>query len=221
MTTTFSNPLRVALALTILAVAASSASAQIQAYHHRSTVYGDHLGGLAEVIHADGLAARNHAKAYQTLVRAEREREQLRQEQFAAYHYEQQLRQQQIQRKADENRARRALEAQRLEQSAQYLLQDVQNKSHVWPAALRQPEFAGHLLQVESILRDWDAGYPSDRRALRFIAEELREEIAQASHVDFLDRVAAMDTIKQIDVLARLRDLPSGGNSNGQQLARR
>ena len=59
-------------ALTLIAAAAPIVSAQVVAYRHRSTVLGDHLAGYAEVLHADGLNARNRALAYQTTIRTER-----------------------------------------------------------------------------------------------------------------------------------------------------
>ncbi|MDC0936133.1 hypothetical protein OAS39_07585, partial [Pirellulales bacterium] len=62
---------------------------------------------------------------------------------------------------ANANRRRQQAEAAQLEQASQVLLEDVQSRRHVWSKALRRPEFAGYMLQVESILRDWSAGYPS------------------------------------------------------------
>ena len=217
-----------AVALLAVIALASSASAQILSYHHRSTVLGDHLGGYAEVLHADGANARNRALAYRTMVRAEREREVLRQEQLAAYHYEQEFHQQQIRQRAAENRRRQELESQQLEQSSQFLLEDVQLKRNVWPKALRQAEFAGYMLQVESILRDWSAGYASDRRALRMISEELRTAITGTPNVNFEDRVDAMQTLKKIEHLAHRRETapvngprPEGHGNAGPQLAKR
>lgn len=209
------------LAAGALVSIASNASAQVVAYHHRSTVLGDHLSGYAEVLHADGLNARNRAVAYQRFIRAEREREQLRQERLAAYHYEQEFAAAQIRAKAADNRARQQQQTDQLRESSERLLRDVKLRRNVWPAALRSDEFAGRMLQIESILRAFDAPYPSDIRALRIASEELRTELSEASHLDHQDRTEAIATVKRIEYLAYEGvDLPSSRRPN-TQLAQR
>ncbi|QDS99834.1 hypothetical protein [Adhaeretor mobilis] len=196
------------LALTAVTatLAASSATAQVVSYHHHSTVAGDYLGGYAEAVHAEGLNVRNRAYAYRVLVAAEREREALRQERDTAYRYESELDRKEIARRAEINRERRRLKAEQLNEDAQYLLEDVQNRRHIWPEALREPQYAGHRLQIESILRDWDTGYPGDRRSLEIVVTELRDQLDATTTADHLSHRDAVSTLRQLEVLALRRD---------------
>lgn len=186
----------------------SACSAQVMMYHHRSTVLGDHLAGYAEMLQADGLNALNHAQADSIWVRSQRELEQLRQERLAAYHYEKQWQEEQIRDKAAENRDRQQRAQQQLQRESSQLLQDVQHGRHIWPRVLQSPAISGYMLQIESILRNWDDGYPSDRRALRLAADELRLIVANADSFRFHDRVEAIRTLKRIATLAERRDMP-------------
>jgi len=194
------------LAVAAATLAASTASAQVVSYRHHSTIAGDYLGGYAEAVHAEGLNIRNRAYAYRVLVAAEREREALRQERDTAYRYESELDRKEVARRAEINRERRRLKAEQLNEDAQYLLEDIQNRRHIWPEALREPQYAGHRLQIESIVRDWDTGYPGDRRSLEIVVTELRDHLDANTTANHLSHREAVDTLRQLEALSLRRD---------------
>ncbi|RIK86665.1 MAG: hypothetical protein DCC67_02690 [Planctomycetota bacterium] len=186
-------------------IGAAEATAQVVAYHHRSTVFGDHAAGAAELVRAYGAFLRDEAAAAQQWVSVAAARDQLYY-QRGEYHYRlKQLEQQYIQQKAARNRERQQLNAAAEEAAAERLLQSTQHGVPVWPAALQQPKFAGSMTLIESLLQNWSAegaASPAYRRALATEAGVLRARVAADTTIDFNGRVEAVRTLKRLQLLA-------------------
>jgi hypothetical protein len=83
------------------------------------------------------------------------------------------------------------------------------------------PKFATSMTTIESLLRNWspeDTTGDAYRRALATEAGVLRTRIASDQSIDHASRVAAVKTLRQLQVLSTL---PGAGSVGGQQLASR
>jgi hypothetical protein len=119
--------------------------------------------------------------------------------------YEMQLRR--IQDKYSANQQRRERRQAETAAAARRLVDAVRQGQPTWPAAFSRPEFAGATNQIELILADWPGASGSTQaanaRAIAAIASQLRTELAQRREtISHLDRVRAMQTVRQLDYLA-------------------
>jgi hypothetical protein len=200
----------------VTATASSSAVAQVVAYHHRSTVYGDWTAGAAELVGAQGRAAVDYARAYEISVRADHNLEDLRQKRLQAHLYEREYRIQMQREKTAERRQRQASEEVSQAQTARELILGVQHGTLAWPVALQRPEYAHSMRMIESILANWspasDTSFRAYRSALATEAGVLRVKISSSDRgISFLEKVAAVRTLKTLQWMASADVAPADG----------
>jgi hypothetical protein len=221
MTRTITTAAFAALALTI---AASTASAQVLAYDHHSTAFGDFFAGKAELALAQGQFLVNQSVAAQNWVQAAAASDQL-QYQRAEYRWNlKQMELKYMEDRAAAARQRASLKSASEEASARQLVESAKHGGVIWPVALTQPKFAGSMTLVDSILRNWtpnDSSSDAYRRALATEVGVLRNQIANDKSIDFNSRVDAVRTLSQLQQLATLPPQASGAASAGPQLALR
>jgi hypothetical protein len=195
------------IAITSVLAADHVASAQVVAYHHRSTVWGDHLAGASELVRAQGAFLKDEAEAASTWVNVAAAHDQL-QYQRAEHHYgKKMMRLEYIKQKASDRREQQAEES-RIEQiAAVELWQSARRGFVAWPLALKRADYAQSVVLLESILRTWTPENPSAeayRRALATEAGVLRSRIATDTAIDFTSRVAAVKTLDRVQRLAEM-----------------
>jgi hypothetical protein len=195
------------IAITTVLAADHVASAQVVAYHHRSTVWGDHLAGESELVRAQGAFMKDEAEAASTWVNVAAAHDQL-QYQRAEHHYgKKMMRLEYIKQKASDRREQQAEES-RIEQiAAVELWQSARRGFVAWPLALKRADYAQSVALLESILRTWTPENPSAeayRRALATEAGVLRSRIATDTAIDFTSRVAAVKTLDRVQRLAEM-----------------
>lgn len=202
-----------ALAITIILAADHAASAQVVAYHHRSTVWGDHLAGASELVRAQGAYLRDEADAAEVWVRTEAAHDALLY-QRAEYRFQvRQMYEKYLNDKATAHREHDAAQAAAEQGEAVRLWQAAQRGGVTWPAALRRAEYANSLAMIDSILRGWSPSNPSGdayRRALATEAGVLRTRIAENSTISFQARVEAVRTLQRVQALADMPSLEAG-----------
>lgn len=211
----FTSHFAIVATLAIAAVAwQSTASAQVIAYDHRSTVLGDQLAGASELVRAQGSFLKDEADAAETWTRVVAAQDQI-QYKRSAYRYDMQRMESELRdRKAQANRERQQAEATAEMAEAVRLYQSVQRGAGLWPVALRQTKYAGSLATVSSLLRNWSPEDPSSdvyRAALATEIGVLKNRVAADRQLDFASRVDAVKTLKQLQQLATLpaTELPS------------
>ncbi len=211
----FTSHFAIVATLAIAAVAwQSTASAQVIAYDHRSTVLGDQLAGASELVRAQGSFLKDEADAAETWTRVVAAQDQI-QYKRSAYRYDVQRMESELRdRKAQANRERQQAEATAEMAEAVRLYQSVQRGAGLWPVALRQTKYAGSLATVSSLLRNWSPEDPSSdvyRAALATEIGVLKNRVAADRQLDFASRVDAVKTLKQLQQLATLpaTELPS------------
>jgi hypothetical protein len=196
-----------AFAVTIILAAGHAASAQVVAYHHRSTAWGDHLAGASELVRAHGAFLRDEADAAETWVRATAAHDNVLY-QRAEYRWQlKHMYDEYLNDKANARRERNAAETAAHQAEALRLWQAAQRGFVVWPAALRRAEYANSVSLIESILRSWSPANPTGdayRRALATEAGVLRTRIAENTNIDFLARVEAVQTLQRVQSLAEM-----------------
>ena len=185
----------------------STASAQVVAYHHRSTVFGDHAAGASELVRANGQFLRDEADSAETRVRVAAATDDLyyrrAEQQFQVKQMQLQYRQQRL----EDKQQRQAQESATQELAALRLHEQAQRGGVQWPSALTRPEYAASMSLVESIMRNWS---PSDvdgdayRRALATESAVLRARIASNTTINHASRLAAVQTLKQVQLLANM-----------------
>jgi hypothetical protein len=195
-----------ASALSIILAASHAASAQVVAYRHRSTVWGDHLAGASELVRAQGAFLRDYADAAEQWVRAEAANDQLWYQRVEYRHQVRMMNLEYLKAKAEARREREATKTADDRAAAAQLWQQARQGGASWPAALKRPEYASSMALIDSILNNWQ---PNDaasgamyRRALATEAGVLRTRIADNSDIDFLSRVEAVETLRQLQNLA-------------------
>ena len=213
-----------AFAITITLAAVHAASAQVVAYHHRSTVWGDHLAGASELVRAQGSYLRDEADAAETWVRTEAAYDALLY-QRAEYRFQEKLMSIEYQKeKANAHRERAAAEEMAEQQKALRLWQAAQRGGVAWPAALNRPEYSSSLALIDSILRTWTPEIPSGdlyRRALATEAAVLRSRVATNTTIAHQSRLEAVRALKLVQRLADTAGLESSGPVSGTQVAMR
>jgi len=203
---------------TILSIAAFSlvvlayndaASAQAVAYRHRSTVFGDHAAGYSELVRAQGSFLRDQATAAETWVRVRGAHDQLMYQRAEHYYQIKQLELQYRRQKLDDKLARREIAQDGEEQAALRLWQDAQHGAAQWPVALQRREYASSMSLVESLLRGWsleDGASGTLRKALATEIGVLRSRITANESIAYADRLQAIRTLKQLQLLATSND---------------
>lgn len=197
-------------ALTLTAAAAtgmSSASAQVVAYDHRSTVLGDQLAGASELVRAQGTFLKDEATAAETWTRVTAAQDQI-QYNRSAYRFDVKRMETEVRdRKAQTNRDRQQAEAAADTAQAMKLYNSVQRGAGLWPTALTQTKYAGSLQTVTSLLRNWSPSEPSGevyRSALATEIGVLKNRVAADRQLDFASRVEAVRTLKQLQQLTTM-----------------
>jgi len=192
----------------------------VVAYHHRSTVWGDHLAGASELVRAQGAFLVDQANATETLVRAQAAHDDLMY-QRAEYRFQlNQMYNQYLNDKATNRRERNAAEETAEQAAALGLWQKAQRGFVAWPEALKRAEYSNSLSMIESILRAWSPEHPTGeayRRALATEAGVLRTKIEGNQNISFLARV---DAVRTLDRLQRLADMDTV-QAAAQQIAMR
>jgi hypothetical protein len=209
-----------ALAL-VAGVLTDSASAQLVALRHHSTILGDHLSGASELVRAQGAFLRDEAEAAATWVQVSAAADDLHYQRTEHWYQIKRMRVEYLQHKAEANRERQQLETAAEQNAALRLLQTAQRGVPQWPTALQNEKFSGSMTTIESILRNWspnDVTGDAYRRALSTEAGVLRARVASDSSIDHASRVAAARTLRQLQILATM---PEVGGIEGQQLALR
>jgi hypothetical protein len=191
--------------LTLAALASlQSASAQVIAYDHRSTVLGDHLSGASELVRAQGSFLKDEAIAAETWTRVVAAQDQI-QYQRDTYRYDvKRMEDEYRNRKAQANRERQQAEETADTAEALRLYQSVQRGAGLWPEALAQSKYAGSMTTVTSLLRNWSPQDPSSdvyRSALATEIGVLKNRVAADQQLDFASRVEAVRTLKQLQQL--------------------
>jgi hypothetical protein len=204
--TTISAALSLALFLSL----GHAASAQVVAYHHRSTVWGDHLAGASELVRAQGSFLRDEAEAAESWVRAETARDDLL---YRRAEYRLQIRQMEEEHRQAKAAARRerdhAIELAKQAEAVR-LWKAAQHGGLMWPAALQKPEYEPSLAMIGSILRSWSPTNPTGdvyRRALATQAGVLRTRVASNSAISFQARVEAVRTLDRLQELSTMESL--------------
>lgn len=210
-------------ALAVVAVALSgSASAQLVALRHHSTILGDHLSGASEFVRAQGTFLRDEAAAAESWVRVAAASDDL-QYQRTEHHYQvKQMQLEYLQQKAASNREQMEMKSAAEEAAAMRLLQSAQMGVPSWPTALKNVRYAGSMSLIESLLRNWtpeDTTGGAYRRALATEAGVLRTRVANDMSIDHSGRVQAVQTLRQLQLLASMPGTGVGGAV--QQLAAR
>lgn len=196
-----------AVVASLLAVFAVTdmASGQVVAYRHRSTVFGDHAAGAAELVRAQGAFLRDHAAAAEQWVNVAAARDQLFYQRVEHAWQIKQMRLDYINQKAANNRERQQFDAAAEMEAAKQLLQSAQQGLPMWPALLKQPQFAGSIGLIESLLKGWapnDPSAPTYRQALATEAGVLRNRIANDTSLNYHSRVEAVETLQRLQLLA-------------------
>jgi hypothetical protein len=209
-----------ALAIITFLTAGHAASAQVVAYRHRSTVWGDHLAGASELVRANGAFLVDQANATETLVRAQAAHDDLMY-QRAEYRFQlNQMYNQYLNDKATSRRERNAADEAAEQAAALGLWQKARRGFVAWPEALKRAEYKNSLTMIESILRSWSPTHPTGeayRRALATEAGVLRTKIERNQDINFLARV---DAVRTLDRLQRLADMDTA-QATAQQIAMR
>ena len=191
----------------ITLVLSSTASAQVVAYHHRSTVFGDHLAGASELVRADGQFLRDEADSAETWVRVAVATDDLYYRRAEQHFQVKQMQLQYRQQRLEDKQQRQAQESAAQQLAALRMHQQVQRGGVQWPSVLRRHEYAASMSLVESIMRNWS---PSDvdgdayRRALATESAVLRARISKNTTIDYASRLAAVQTLKQLQLLANM-----------------
>jgi hypothetical protein len=211
----FTNRSIVAATLTVAAIAwQSSASAQVIAYDHRSTVLGDHLAGASELVRAQGAFLKDEATAAETWTRVTAAQDQIQYQRTAYRNDVARMETELRERKAQSNRERQQAEASADMAAALRLYQSVQRGAGLWPVALRDGKYAGSLATISSLMRNWspqDSSSEVYRVALATEIGVLRNRVTADRQLDFASRVDAVKTLKQLQQLTTLpaSELPS------------
>lgn len=185
--------------------AVNSASAQVLYYDHHSTAAGDWLGGSAEVLHGQAAYVKAEAEAAEIWVRATAAHDDLL---YQRFQYNIQAKQQRLeyqQQRREDKLARKTAAIVAQENQAMRLQRTVQMGGVNWPAALMRPEFSSSMSMIESVLRNWNPNDPNGdafRRALASEAGVLRNKISNNRSIPFASRVEAVQTLKQLQLLA-------------------
>ena len=208
-------------ALVVVALALTdSASAQLVAMDHHSTILGDHLSGASELVRAQGSFLRDEAAAAESWVRVAAAADDLQYQRTEHRYQVKQMQIEYLQQKAAANRERMEMDAAAEEMAAMRLLQSAQRGVPSWPTALRNSKYAGSMSLVESLLRNWtpeDTTGGAYRRALATEAGVLRTRVASDRSIDHSSRVQAVQTLRQLQLLA---NMPGAGEvGTTQQLA--
>jgi hypothetical protein len=194
-----------AVAATLAAFASlQSASAQVIAYDHRSTVLGDHLSGASELVRAQGAFLKDEADAAETWTRVVAAQDQI-QYQRANYRFDVKRMQDDYRtRKAEANRERQQSAATSDAAAAMKLYQSIQRGAGLWPAALTQAKYSSSLSTVTSLMRNWSPDDPASdvyRVAAATELGVLKNRVAADRELDFASRVDAVRTLKQLQQL--------------------
>jgi hypothetical protein len=209
-----------ALALITLLATGHAASAQVVAYDHRSTVWGDHLAGASELVRARGAFLQDEAQAAETWVRAQAAHDDLMY-QRAEYRFQlNQMYNQYLNDKATNRRERNAADEAAENAAALGLWQKARRGFVAWPVALKRAEYGHSMATIESVLRSWSPEHPTGeayRRALATEAGVLRSRIESNKDISFLARV---DAVRTLDRLQRLADMDTI-QAAAQQIAMR
>lgn len=209
-----------ALAFLTLLTAGHAASAQVVAYRHRSTVWGDHLAGASELVRAQGAYLQDEAQAAETWVRARAAHDDLMY-QRAEYRFQlNQMYNQYLNDKATNRRERNAAEESAEQAAALGLWQKARRGFVVWPEALKRAEYSNSVAMIESVLRSWSPDHPTGeayRRALATEAGVLRSRIEHNQDISFLARVDAVRTLARLQRLADMDTVQAAA----QQIAMR
>lgn len=210
--------------LVIHLAADHAASAQVVAYHHRSTVWGDHLAGASELVRAQGSFLRDEAAAAESWVRVAAAEDQL-QYQRSEYRYQEKLMFLEYQKEKIAFRREREIAKENAEQAAALQLWKAAQRGGVaWPAALARPEYASSLSLVSSILRTWTpetAGDDLYRRALATEVAVLRTRVAENKRISHQARVEAVRTLERIQRITEVDAAEAIGGSGNSQIAMR
>lgn len=198
--------LSLAVAAIVAASSANAADVNVEAYHHDSTILGNHLRGYAKALDAEGNYLRNRSIAYKTFISGLRDREKYIHEYRENVRYEKEIKQKDIEDRAERNRRRAELAEIELKESAQLLLQDIQTRRHIWDDVLATEKFAVQRFQIETLLRNWEDGYPSDRRRLELLVRDIRTDLQANPPEDVLEWREAVATLKRLRTLAESRD---------------
>jgi hypothetical protein len=202
-----SRSITLAATLAIVIAAASTASAQVVAYHHRSTVLGDHFAGASELVRANGQFLRDEADSAETWVRVAAATDDLYYQRAERHFQVKQMELQYRQQRLLDKQQRQAADSAARETAALKMLEQIQRGGVQWPAALNRQEYAASMSLIESILRNWSPGDPSSdvyRRSLATEAGVLRARISNNKTIDHDSRLAAVRTIKQVQLLASM-----------------
>jgi hypothetical protein len=211
----FANLSVASIALAAATVAwQSSASAQVIAYDHRSTVLGDQLAGASELVRAQGSFLKDEALAAETWTRVTAAQDQIQYQRTAYRNDVTRMETELRERKAQSNRERQQAEANADIAAALRLYQSVQRGAGFWPVALRDGKYASSLATVSALLRNWspqDSSSEIYRVALATEIGVLRNRVAADRQLDFASRVDAVKTLKQLQQLATMpaTELPS------------
>ncbi len=199
-----------------------AASAQVVAYHHRSTVWGDHLAGASELVRAQGAFLIDEAEAAGKWIQNAASYDALQYQRREIHFQEKHMYLDYLKAKAAANRERQAAETATEEMAAAQLWRQAQSGGVIWPAALTRPEYMGSMSLIDSLLRNWS---PNDaasgevyRRALATEAGVLRTRVASNENITFASRVEAVRTLSRLQLLA---STPGVENAGGSQLAMR
>lgn len=211
----FTNLSVASITLAAAAVAwQSSASAQVVAYDHRSTVLGDHLAGASELVRAQGAFLKDEATAAETWTRVTAAQDQIQYQRTTYRNDVTRMETEVRERKAQTNRERQQAEANADLAAALRLYQSVQRGAGMWPVALRDAKYASSLATISALMRNWapqDSSSEVYRVALATEIGVLRNRVTADRQLDFASRVDAVKTLKQLQQLATMpaTELPS------------
>lgn len=198
------------LIVTLMAmVLASPAFGQVQAYHHRSTVLGDHAAGLAELELARGQAAVDSAYAYQLRLDAEQKRLALRYHKLRNRQAAREFQSARTQDLADA-RARRAAQGMaRTAVAARKFASEVYHDTYAWPKMLSTEAFAEERATIEQLIRLESGNRAQRAQKLIDVSQKLRTRIrdrqTQATH---LERMQALQVVAQLEYLSNEAKVP-------------
>ena len=192
----------------------SSASAQVIAYDHRSTVLGDHLAGASELVRAQGAFLKDEATAAETWTRVTAAQDQILYQRTTYRNDVTRMETESRERKAQSNRERQQAEANAEIAAALRLYQSVQRGAGFWPVALRDGKYASSLATISALMRNWspqDSSSEVYRVALATEIGVLRNRVTADRQLDFASRVEAVKTLKQLQQLTTMpaTELPS------------
>jgi hypothetical protein len=193
--------------ISALVLLSASASAQVVAYHHRSTAFGDYAAGASELVRAQGAFLRDEAAAAENWVQVAAARDDLLYQRAERYYQAKQMELEYMKQRAQANREQAQAESAAETAAAQRLVESARLGAVQWPAALTLPRFAESMSLIESILRNWTpAGATSEsyRRALVTEAGVLRTRISSDRSIDFLSRVEAVRALTRLQTAAAI-----------------